>query len=62
MFRNIFDRLLEANLNLQLSKGAFFQKETKFLGNVVSENGVATNPDKISAVRNWPQLTTAKQT
>lgn len=41
MFRNIFDRLLEAYLNLQLSKGAFFQKETKFLGNVVSENGVA---------------------
>lgn len=62
MLRNIFDRLLEAYLKLQLSKSVFFQKETKFLGHVVTENGVATNPDKISAVRNWPQLTTAKQT
>ncbi|XP_053407921.1 uncharacterized protein LOC128559642 [Mercenaria mercenaria] len=38
-----------------------FQTKTKFLGPVVSEEGVATDPDKIFAVKDWPQPTSAKQ-
>ena len=59
--RNIFERLLEANLKLKPSKCAFFQKQARFLGHIVSENGVATDPEKISAVTDWPIPKTAKQ-
>ncbi|CAC5371563.1 unnamed protein product [Mytilus coruscus] len=36
--------------------GACFERlmEKKFLGHVVSEEGVATNPDKIAAIKEWP--------
>ena len=32
----------------------FFQKRVKFLGHIVSEEGICTDPDKKSAVRNLP--------
>ncbi|MCG7866651.1 MAG: DDE-type integrase/transposase/recombinase [Candidatus Thiodiazotropha taylori] len=58
---NIFDRLVEANLKLKPSKCAFFQKQAKFLGHIVSSSGVSTDPEKISAVKDWPIPRTAKQ-
>ncbi|KAG1926663.1 hypothetical protein F2P79_024745 [Pimephales promelas] len=32
-------------------------RETQFLGHVVSESGVATDPTKVAAVRDWPPPT-----
>ncbi|XP_076383913.1 uncharacterized protein LOC143261229 [Megalopta genalis] len=32
----------------------FFCKEVKYLGHVVSEMGVQTDPEKLDAVKNWP--------
>ena len=58
---NIFDRLLDSNLKLKPSKCAFFQKQTKVLGHVVSELGLTTDPEKISAVQDWPVPCTSKQ-
>lgn len=58
----IFHRLLEANLKLKPSKCTFFQKEIQFLGHIVSENGVATDPQKVSAITSWPVPTTSKET
>lgn len=43
---NIFERLRDANLKLKPSKCNLFQKSVKFLGHVVSEEGVQTDPDK----------------
>ena len=59
--RTIFDRLLQANLKLKPSKCVFFQKQTTFLGHVVSEAGIATDPAKIEAVKDWPVPRTPKQ-
>ncbi|MCG7877680.1 MAG: RNase H-like domain-containing protein, partial [Candidatus Thiodiazotropha endolucinida] len=58
---NVFKRLMKANLKLKPSKCIFFQKSVKFLGHVVSEEGVHTCPDKIEAVRDWPTPVDAKQ-
>ena len=58
---HIFQRLLSANLKLKPSKCTFFQKEIKFLGHIVSESGIATDPQKSSAIMDWPVLTSAKQ-
>ena len=46
--RAIFERLRGARLNLKPSK--MFQKSVSFLGHVVSERGVATDPCKIESV------------
>ena len=44
---NIFMRLQQANLKLKPSKCIFFQKQVKFLGHIVSETGIQTEPAKI---------------
>lgn len=50
---NVFSRLDQQSLKVKLSKCHFFQKEVKYLGHVVSEHGVATDPDKVAVVREW---------
>lgn len=50
----VFERLRAANLELKPSKCELFKKEVKYLGHVVSSAGVATDPEKVVAVKNWP--------
>ena len=52
--RHVFQRLRQANLKLKPSKCAFFRTSVKFLGHIVSKDGVHTDPEKIKAVREWP--------
>src|SRR5206468_10306231 len=49
----ILDRLRGAGLKLKPSKCKLLQKTISFLGHIVSENGVATVPEKIQAVADW---------
>lgn len=37
----------------ELSKCVFAQRQLKYLEHVISEQGVATDPDKVQAVLNW---------
>ena len=50
----ILDRLRSAGLKLKPSKCKLLQKTISFLGHVVSKNGVATDPEKVQAVADWP--------
>ena len=50
--KTVFSRLRHAGLLMSLKKCHFFRREVKYLGHVVSEQGVKT--EKISAVQNWP--------
>ena len=50
----VFSRLHEHGLKLKPSKCEFFKTSVKYLGHVVSENGVETDPDKIAALSEWP--------
>ena len=59
--RKIFDRLRDANLKLKPSKCTFFQKQARFLGHIVSESGVSTDPEKLVAINDWPVPRSAKQ-
>ena len=52
--RLVFQRLREANLKLKPKKCALFQKSVLYLGHVVSEAGITTDPEKIQVVREWP--------
>ena len=50
----VFQRLQKAGLKLKPAKCTLFQTEVTYLGHVVSEAGIATDPAKVEAVRNWP--------
>ena len=57
----VFNRLRECNLKLAPKKCAFMQKEVKYVGYIVSEDGVAVDPEKIAKVRNWPTPTNPEE-
>ena len=42
----VFKRLHEHNLKVKASKCEFFMSEVTYLGHVVSEEGIKTDPDK----------------
>ena len=49
----VFDKLEKHNLKLKPSKCEFFMREVKYLGHIVSEEGIQTDPDKIEALKTW---------
>lgn len=49
----VFVRLQQEGLKIKLNKCSFFQKQVRYLGHVVSEQGVATDPGKVAAVNDW---------
>ena len=50
----VFNRLRSANLKLKPSKCKLLQLKVKFLGSVVSEKGIEPDPDKLTAISEWP--------
>ena len=58
--RTVLQRLRDAGLKLSPKKCVLLQRSVPFLGHVVSDQGVSTDPKKIDAVRNWPLPRTAK--
>ena len=50
----VFKRLMNAGLKLKAKKCCLCAKEVLFLGHVISETGIATDPEKINVVKNWP--------
>ncbi|XP_032367401.1 uncharacterized protein LOC116686492 [Etheostoma spectabile] len=57
----VFRCLHEHGLKLQPTKCRLFQREVTYLGHVISEQGVSTDPEKTIAVRDWPIPQTVKQ-
>ena len=50
----VLTALREAGLKIKPKKCHLLCIEVKFLGHVVSADGVATDPEKLQAVRDWP--------
>ena len=49
----VLGRLSAAGLKLKPAKCQLMRRSVTFLGHVVSSSGVATDPEKIGAVREW---------
>ena len=49
----VFQKLKSAGLKLKPSKCELFNQSISYLGHVVSEEGVQTDPKKIAAVKEW---------
>ena len=54
----VISKLRAAGLKLKTTKCDLFKQQINYLGHVVSKEGVSTDPDKITAVTEWPQPTT----
>ncbi len=53
--RTVLGRLGAEGLKVKLGKCAFFREKVRYLGHVISGQGVATDPSKIEAVAQWPR-------
>ena len=49
----VFQKLKDAGLKLKPSKCNLFKKSISYLGHVISEEGVHTDPKKIESVKKW---------
>ncbi|KAL4347374.1 hypothetical protein GQ457_17G020990 [Hibiscus cannabinus] len=58
--RTVLGILRDNQLFAKRSKCFFGQPKVEYLGHVISKQGVATDPDKIEAMRNWPLPTSLK--
>jgi hypothetical protein len=52
--RLVLQVLREHQLYAKFSKRDFFQKQIHYMGHVISEEGVAVEPDKIRSIMEWP--------
>ena len=48
----VFERLRSHNLKLTPKKCFFLRRSVKFLGHIIDENGVSTDPNKVENIRN----------
>jgi hypothetical protein len=59
--QQVLQALRKNKLIAKKKKCAFFFKEVRFLGLVISAQGIKTDPEKIEKVMNWPTPTTIKE-
>lgn len=57
----VLERLQGQGFKANLEKCGFFQREVRYLGHVVSDQGVSTDPSKVEVVANWPVPTTVSE-
>lgn len=58
--KHVFHRLRKHGLKLKPSKCHLLLEQVKYLGHVVSKEGIQTDPDKIEAVKTWPVPKTSR--
>jgi hypothetical protein len=46
--------LREHQLYAKVSKCSFYQKKIHYLGNIISEEGITVDLEKIRAIEGWP--------
>ena len=59
--KKVYDRLLAAGLKLKAKKCHLFCKKVVYLGHVISEAGIATDPEKTKIIESWPVPTNVKE-
>jgi hypothetical protein len=57
----VFDLLRADKWQIKLSKCSFAQQKIAYLGHVISAQGVATDPNKVTEVSSWPTPTNCKE-
>jgi transposase InsO family protein len=58
--KKVLERLRDAGLQIDLKKCEFHVTRTKYLGFIISTDGIEVDQDKISVVKNWTPPSTVK--
>lgn len=58
---NIFSRLADANMTINLNKSNFIVPEVKFLGYIINEKGIKPDPRKVELIKQFPKPKNTKQ-
>lgn len=61
LLNRVMEKLKQANLTINLNKSQFFRRELKYLGYVVDDKGLRTDPMKVQAVVDFPVPTSRKE-
>ena len=56
----LLDRALEVNLTLNQKKFKFKCTSVPFFGNILTDNGIKPDPNKVESIKNWPIPKTVK--
>ena len=59
--KKVFEKLKAARLKLKLSKCSFCQNRVKYLGHIISENGIEPDPSKVQVIRELRPPGTVKE-
>jgi hypothetical protein len=57
----VLEKLRSAGLQANIKKNEFSVTRTKFLGYIISINGIAVDPDKVSAITSWERFIKVKE-
>jgi len=57
----VFSRLEHYTLKLKAAKCHLFKRKITFLGHVVSQHGIERDPDKTTAIDDWPRPTNIQE-
>ena len=58
--RMVFQRLQDCGIKLSPNKCSLFMKRVRYVGHIVSEDGIEPDDDKIVKVKEWPRPTKAE--
>lgn len=58
--KKVLERLRNAGLQVDIKKCEFGVKRTKYLGFIVTTEGIEVDPEKVEAIRNWKPPRTVK--
>ena len=53
--RQVLDRIRAANLSIKAKKCAFVRKQTKFLGHIITPEGILPMPEKVETIKAFPR-------
>jgi hypothetical protein len=59
--KSVLQLLAQDKWQVKISKCSFVQRQIDYLGHVTSEQEVATDPRKITAIEEWPTPATVKE-
>ena len=57
----VFRALKQAGLKVKAKKCHLFQNKVRYLGYIISSDGIATDPDKITSITRWPVPANVKE-
>ena len=57
----IIRRLGDAGLQIDISRSGFFTKKTKYLGLIISTEGISMDLNKVRTILDWAEPTTVKE-